>query len=173
MPRKVYPDGKPCCDEECKAFAALWDEHTELRLRAERGSRLIQSSDGVERVLPNLENIKYNFAVLKEIVLKMSARNRLSSDPAEQLAKMFFGWYDKHAVHFKNNKDHDAVVWSFKDAWVVHKMFTLLRPKVMRPEKPREARLSKYRFSQTLSKQLHSIKAIKVLIVGIIFLGLI
>ncbi|CAE7676913.1 unnamed protein product [Symbiodinium sp. CCMP2456] len=67
----------------------------------------------------------------------MSARQRLSADPAEMLAKMFVGWYSKHKVHFKEVQNFEPAVWAFKDGWVVHKMFTLLRPKVMRTEQPR------------------------------------
>ena len=144
MPRKVFPDGAPCSDEECQGMAAIWDTHAELRERARSGKRLMQSANGDAVVLPNLENIKHNFLVLKEVVLKMSARQRLSADPAEMLAKMFLGWYDKHKAHFKEVQNFDAAVWSFKDGWTVHKMFTHLRPKVMRPETPREPRLPKH-----------------------------
>ncbi|CAE7253403.1 unnamed protein product, partial [Symbiodinium microadriaticum] len=127
MPRKVFPDGAPCSDEECQGMAAIWDTHAELRERARSGKRLMQSANGDAVVLPNLENIKHNFLVLKEVVLKMSARQRLSADPAEMLAKMFLGWYDKHKAHFKEVQNFDAAVWSFKDGWTVHKMFTHLR----------------------------------------------
>ncbi|OLQ14083.1 hypothetical protein AK812_SmicGene1815 [Symbiodinium microadriaticum] len=82
--------------------------------------------------------MSHNFLVLKEIVDQMSSRDRLSSEPAESLAKMCVGWYTKHKNHYQNIKSHDAVVWAFKDAWILHKMFTLLRTKVMRPEEPRD-----------------------------------
>ena len=143
MPRKVFPDGKPCSNEECERMAGLWDQHSELRERASRGQRLMQDRKGAaETCLPNLENMSHNFLVLKEIVDKMSSRDRLSSEPAESLAKMCVGWYGKHKNHYQNIKNHDAVVWAFKDAWVLHKMFTMLRTKVMRPEEPREPRLN-------------------------------
>lgn len=125
-------------------MAAIWDDHVELRDRATSGKRLMQSASGDPVVLPSLENIKHNFLVLKETGLKMSARQRLSADPAEMLAKMFVGWYSKHKVHFKEVQNFEPAVWAFKDGWVVHKMFTLLRPKVMRTEQPREPRLQKH-----------------------------
>lgn len=143
MPRKTFPDGKPCSNEECARLADLWDHYTELRARAAKGQRLVQDRKGAaETCLPNLENISHNYLILKEIVALMSARDRLSADPAEAIAKMFVGWYKKHQVYFQNNEKHDAVAWGFKDGWVVHKMFTLLRPKVMRGEQPREPRLN-------------------------------
>ena len=142
MPKKVYPDGKPCDEAECQGMAALWDQHAELRNRALSGQRLMQAATGdSSSVLPSMENMSHNHLVLKEIVLKMGARQRLSSDPAERLAKMFLGWYTKYAAQFQQKPNFEATAWAFKDGWVTHKMFTILRPKVMRPETPRELRL--------------------------------
>ncbi|CAE7244231.1 unnamed protein product [Symbiodinium sp. CCMP2592] len=119
----------PCSEEECQVMAELWDTHADLHRRAAFGKRLMQPANGAPTLLPSLENISYNFLVMKEIVLKMSARQRLSADPADMLAKMFVGWYGKHKAFFSEIKEFDPVVWAFKDGWVVHKMITLLRPK--------------------------------------------
>ncbi|CAE7616201.1 unnamed protein product [Symbiodinium necroappetens] len=99
-------------------MAALWDQHAELRNRALSGQRLMQAATGdSSSVLPSMENMSHNHLVLKEIVLKMGARQRLSSDPAERLAKMFLGWYTKYAAQFQQKPNFEATVWAFKDGW--------------------------------------------------------
>ena len=131
-------DGPACTLEQAQSMAEYWDEFSSLRAVASQGKRLMRDAQGKKEVRPSLENISYNFEVLSEMAQKMKGRMRLSADPVEMIAVMFLAWYDKHRVHYKEIEGFDAQAWAFKDAWCVHKIFSKMRPKVIRDEKPRE-----------------------------------
>ena len=141
MPRKSFQDGPCATVQEAEALVSAWDAHASLRDGAMAGQRLLADRLGKPVVLPNLGNIGQNYLVLQEIAQSMKSRKRLSSDPIEVLAVATHGWYNKYNVSF-TAKDFNIQVWAFRDAWLLHKMFTLLRGKVTKLEKPKDASLN-------------------------------
>ena len=142
MPKKAFQDGLPATREDAEKIAVAWESHDSLREAALQGQKLLVDRLGKPVVLPNLGNIAKNVMVLQEVALSMKARKRLSSDPIESLVVSTLAWYSKFQASFSGIKDFSVQVWAFRDAWVMHKMFTMLRGKVVRPEKPKDPCLS-------------------------------
>ena len=145
MPKKAFQDGPCASPEEAEKLVAAWDSHSSLRDGAMQGKSLLQDRLGKPAVLPNLGNIGYNSLVLQEIAKQMCARKRLSSEPIEVLVVATNAWYSKYQAFFAGDKGFNAQVSAFRDAWILHKMFTLLRGKVVKGEKPKDSclRISK------------------------------
>ena len=142
MPRKSLKDGRIATVEEAEQISKRWDAHDVLRERGLGGQSLLQDQHGKKYVLPNLGNMSFNADVLWEIAQDMKRRSRLSSDPIEVLLPMTVAWYRRFAANFAQVPEFSVQVWAFRDAWALHKMFSKLRPKVLRGERPREPCLS-------------------------------
>ena len=142
MPKKAFSDGRVATPEEAQNMAAAWDAHETLRTRALSATPLLVAHNGLNLPMqPNLKNMAKNFEVLMEIANSMLARKRLSADPVELILEMTVAWYNKYATAYGQAKDFKLQVWAFRDAWLLHKMFTKLRGKVMKDETPKDSSL--------------------------------
>ena len=74
----------------------------------------------------------------------MVSRHRVSADPVDILVVAITLWYERHIITYQTDETFSAQVWAFKDAWNLHKLITLFRPKVVRPEKPRDPWIYRY-----------------------------
>ena len=143
MPKKAFKDGRAATEKEAEGVADAWDKHERLRQRALSGTALMARVNPNSPVLqPNLKHMSKNHLVLMEIARSMQGRHRLSSDPIEVILAMTMAWYGKYTAAYTQVKDFRPQVWAFRDAWVLHKMFTKLRAKVVRDEKPKDSSLT-------------------------------
>ena len=141
MPKKSFVDGRAISAGEARQLTDAWEQEAPLLSLTTHAKRLMQDARGKTVVLPTLENMAYNQLVLLHVARSMSARHRLSADPIDLILVMFGTWYSKYQASYERARDFNLQQWAFKDAWVVHKIFTRLRQKVLRPEKPREPRI--------------------------------
>ena len=142
MPRKTYPDGRGATEAEALEVMKSWDKHISVRDLARDGKRLLLDIKGGHTVLPSLQNVKLNKTVVLELAQSMASRSRLSADHVDTICVMTVAWYEAHSKEFEEVKGFDKQTWAFKDAWALHKIFTMMRQKVTKDECPRELRIS-------------------------------
>ena len=139
MPKKVVEDGPAATEADAQKIILLWDAYPELLQRAADRKHLLQDKDGGGVVNISLDNASFNHPVLMGLVTNMLERHRLSADPVEILGVAVAMWYDRHISSYQKEDTFSVKVWAFRDAWVLHKLVTLFRPKVVRPERPRDS----------------------------------
>ena len=142
MGKKAFVDGKSMTMEEAESWPDLWDGMSDISKRLAEGRKLLISKPGTPwtTVHANLGNISLNAFVLKPLAeLKRDKFKRLSAFPVDVYATLIHKFYSNHAEVYRRRediKDIDAKSWAWNQAWSMHKMFTKLRNKVQRDEKP-------------------------------------
>lgn len=138
MPARVLPDGPPCSDPE--NVVKGWLKQEVIADRARTLERLLVSreiksasekkdSDSVNSkpILPTKANMITNAAVLEEVALNMSQRNRVGADPIDVLCKVTLGYYEKNPLYTKVYDDITMKAVAYNDAWTIHKMISQFR----------------------------------------------
>ena len=142
MGKKSFADGRAMTIEEAETWTSLWDDLPGVNKRLAQGQKLLISSPGKawNTVHANLGNISLNALVLKPVAeLHRDKYKRLSAFPIDVYAVLIHDFYSKNAVSYQGRediKDFDAKSWAWNQAWTMHKMFSKLRNKVQRDEKP-------------------------------------
>ena len=141
MGRKSFPDGPAM--SVASANMALNPWLGSLSSKAEAGDRLItgDKAAGSTTVLPSVKNIALNAPILLPLARLKLGHRRLSAYPIDVYATLVLKFYAEHHAAYasrnaKGEEPFNPKAWSWEDGWALHKMFSRLRNKVIRDERP-------------------------------------
>ena len=147
MGKKSFEDGEVPASLNMREIVDEWAKAPEIIDLLLKGRRLLVAADGKPtkpcKIHANLKNIAANAPALMPLAKQMRSLHRLSAYPVELYQTALSTFYDRHRHLYKeesmpeNSPVFNPFTWAFEEGWVIHKMFSRLRNKVLRPETPR------------------------------------
>ena len=146
MGKKNFEDGAVPEMLAMREIVDKWAADPVVIQRLVKGCRILTTAAGKPTapasIQATLDNIAANAEVLQPLALQMRGLHRLSAYPIDYYQSALRTFYDRHRHLFAKPPPCSPVFnpesWGLEEGWVIHKMFSRLRCKVLRPEQPRE-----------------------------------